>query len=246
VSWLLHASVFEAKLRDLQLAVAVKAGFDPNQARVPAGNPDGRQWTSTGGESGSGGQRTSIGGGGAVSSGLVRVAQNEPPGHLTDIPEERPASARIRHAIIKELAKEAAIFVVGGAGEGSVGVFLSALNLASWVHDYGPFIRAYVDAPKTLDELQNAVSTPARGYDIHHIVEQTPAEQDGFPRSLIDSRENLVRVPTLKHWLITGWFATKNEEFGGVPPRQYLRGKDWAERTRVGRKALVDTGVLKP
>jgi hypothetical protein len=33
VSWLLHASVVEAKLRDLQLAV--KAGFDPNQPRVP-------------------------------------------------------------------------------------------------------------------------------------------------------------------------------------------------------------------
>jgi hypothetical protein len=36
VSWLLHASLVEAKLRDLQLAVAVKAGFDPNQPRVPA------------------------------------------------------------------------------------------------------------------------------------------------------------------------------------------------------------------
>src|SRR5581483_6598811 len=45
--WLVHAQVVEAKLRDLERAV--KAGFDPNQPRVPAGNPDGGQWTSTGG-----------------------------------------------------------------------------------------------------------------------------------------------------------------------------------------------------
>jgi hypothetical protein len=46
VSWLLHARIVEAKLRDRQRAV--KAGFDPNQPRVPAGNRDGGQWTSIG------------------------------------------------------------------------------------------------------------------------------------------------------------------------------------------------------
>jgi hypothetical protein len=40
-----------------------KAGFDPNQPRVPEGNEDGGQWTDGGG------------GGGASSSGRVRVAQ---------------------------------------------------------------------------------------------------------------------------------------------------------------------------
>lgn len=47
VSWLVHARAVEVKLHDLKRAV--KAGFDPNQPRVPAGNPDGGQWTSTGG-----------------------------------------------------------------------------------------------------------------------------------------------------------------------------------------------------
>ena len=158
---------------------------------------------------------------------------------------ERPASARIRHAIIKELAKEAAIFVVGGAGEGSVGILLSALNVASWVHDYGPFIQSYVDPPKTLGELQDAVSTPSRGYDIHHIVEQTPAEQNGFPRSLIDLLI-ISCIPTLKHWLVTSWFATKSDEYGGLSPRSFLRGKDWNTRMSVGRQALVRYGILKP
>ncbi len=206
----------------------VKAGFDPNQPRVPAGNPDGGRWTSTGGGS-SASSRT----------------QNASPGALTSIPEEKPASARIRHAIIKELAKEAAILAVGGAGDGAVGLLLTTMNVASWVHDYGPFIQSYIAPPRTLEELQDAVSTPSRGYDIH-IVEQTPAEQDGFPRSMINSRENLVRIPTLKHWQINSWFATKNEELDGLSPRQFLRGKDWSERIRIGWKALIDAGVLKP
>ncbi|MGA7458272.1 MAG: hypothetical protein WBW51_13265 [Methyloceanibacter sp.] len=41
------ASVVETKLRRLERVF--KANFDPNQPRVPAGNPDGGQWTSTGG-----------------------------------------------------------------------------------------------------------------------------------------------------------------------------------------------------
>lgn len=51
LSWLTHASIVETKLR--HLARAVKAGFDPNQPRVPAGS--GRisgRWTDGGGDGG--------------------------------------------------------------------------------------------------------------------------------------------------------------------------------------------------
>ena len=47
---LLLANVVEEKLRKLERAV--KANFDPNQPRLPRGNPDGGQWTGTGGSSG--------------------------------------------------------------------------------------------------------------------------------------------------------------------------------------------------
>jgi hypothetical protein len=43
LSWLLHASVVEAK--HAQLVFVFKAGFNPNQPRVPAGTADGGQWT---------------------------------------------------------------------------------------------------------------------------------------------------------------------------------------------------------
>ena len=38
-----------------------------------------------------------------------------------------------------------------------------------------------MDDPKTLEELQRDANSPKKGYHIHHIVEQTPARQDGFP-----------------------------------------------------------------
>jgi hypothetical protein len=62
LNWLLRAGVVEAKLRDLERAV--KAGFDPNEPRVPAGS--GR----------TSGRWTDGGGGG----GDTQVAQNFPRG----------------------------------------------------------------------------------------------------------------------------------------------------------------------
>lgn len=99
---------------------------------------------------------------------------------------------------------------------------------------------------KTLQELQRAVPTSNPGYDIHHIVERTSAEQDGFPPSVINAPENLVRIPRFKHWEITGWYMKMNESFGGISPRDYLRGKTWPERIGVGLDALIRHGVLKP
>jgi hypothetical protein len=58
--------------------------------------------------------------------------------------------------------------------------------------------------------------------------------------------DNMARIPTLKHYEISGWYGTPNEEFGGLTPRDYLRDKDADERRRVGIKALVEAGVLKP
>lgn len=70
--------------------------------------------------------------------------------------------------------------------------------------------------------------------------------ENGFPSSLVDGPENLVRIPRLKHWQITGWFATKNDDFGGLTPRDYPRGRSWDERFRVGQIALMKYEVLQP
>jgi hypothetical protein len=118
---------------------------------------------------------------------------------------------------------------------------------ATWVYEeYSSYFTSYFDPPKSLEELQRNAFDPPKGYDRHHIAEQEPAEKDGFSRELIDGPENLASVPRLKHWQITGWFGRANDEFGGLSPREYLRGKSWEERRRVGHMALREYGVLKP
>lgn len=129
----------------------------------------------------------------------------QPSGHPT---------ARARTRVIKEAAKWLARATLKQTLGRRIGTFVAILEAPGWLETGIHYIHAFADPPKSLEELQKAVSTPAIGYDVHLIMEQTSAEQDGFPRSMVNSPENLVRIPTLKHWLITGWYMMKLEAYG--------------------------------
>jgi hypothetical protein len=243
-----------------------KAGFDPNQPRVPRGQPTGGQWTDAGGSGGASGgdddanpsdwpqgdqaplriviyypRSTRDGSDGSESS-----SGSPPLGEPPAVPTEEPATTQALNSFIKAAAYWLAKAALREVASPAIGTFVNVLDAAYWGYKAYPYIKAYLDPPMTLTELQAAASKPARGYDIHHIVEKTQAERDRYPRSMIDAPDNLVRVPTLKHWQITGWYMSRNDEFGGLSPREYLRDKDWNERIRVGRQALIRYGVLKP
>jgi hypothetical protein len=155
------------------------------------------------------------------------------------IPRESPSTTRERNDIARAAARGLAQRWLA-QGQRHV------VEGPDWFLEYEPSVQAYLDPPKTLSELKQAVSTPKPGYDIHHIVEKDSAEKDGFPPRVINAPENLARIPRFKHWEITAWHMRKNKDFGGLSPRDYLRGKDWDERTRVGLGALIEHGVLKP
>ena len=106
-------------------------------------------------------------------------------------------------------------------------------------------IEAYLDPPKSLGELREAALNPKKGYDVHHIVEQGPARRDGFDDGTLQSGSNKVLIPRYKHWEISAWFATKNDRFGGMSPRDHLRRKTWEERYTIGLEALQLFGVLE-
>jgi hypothetical protein len=128
-----------------------------------------------------------------------------------------------------------------------LGPYLVALQVGSWAAKHAwPYIKAYFDPPKTFEELHRDALKPEKGYEIHHPVEQTQAVREGFPKSVWDGPANRVRIPTLKHWQITGWYMRKNPRYGGLSPQIYLQGKSCEEKMRVGREALVKFGVLKP
>jgi hypothetical protein len=62
---------------------------------------------------------------------------------------------------------------------------------------------------------------------------------------MIDAPDNVVLIPTRKHREITGWYQKKHERYGGLSPREYLRGKSWEEHRQVGIDLMIDMGVLK-
>lgn len=130
----------------------------------------------------------------------VRLAGEIPTNDPPEIPKDRPASSEERATVVKSVARWL------GRWGGTLGKLAGA---AYWLYEYDAQITASLDPPKTLEELRDAVSTPRAGYQRHHIVEQTAAEQDGCRRSQIDGPENLVLIPTLKHREITGWVSNK-------------------------------------
>ena len=232
-----------------------KYGFDPNEPRVPRGNPGAGQWTD---EDWVAPSRASVVLSDAQNTwtpGAQYAANETPPpgiGHNQGPPLEDPPKIpprlpeKIR--LINNFLKAAAYWLATSLPrDPKVRRFFAGLRATKWLMDsFFSSIKSYLDPPKSWDELQQNALSPRPGYDIHHPVEQEAAEDAGFPESLIDGPGNRLSVPRLKHWLITGWYMTKNEEFGDVSPRTYLRDKSWDERLRVGRLALIRFGVLKP
>jgi hypothetical protein len=224
-----------------------KANFDPNQPRVPKGNPDGGQWTDEGGDGEDGLSESDDDASTDISDARRQspgIGHNEgPPLEPPEVPQQRPPTTPEKNAFLKVAAYWLAkAYRVGTP----VGAFLSAMQAASWLDTDRAFIDAYQDPPKAMKELQEAASESKLGYHIHHIAEKASAREDGISEALINGADNLVRIPALKHWQITGWSMTPHERFGGLSPRQYLRGKDWEERQKVGREALIEFGILKP
>jgi hypothetical protein len=232
-------------------AELLKAGFRPDQPRWPKGSGD---------ESG----RWSGGAGTESPAPPKPPPPDAPPTFWSIDPNQKPPSEKPPEIPPEEPEKRLSDFlkaaaqwlaraglrrvlgvVLEGTIGGPVGDFLLALEAAYWLSKYLPYIRAYLDAPKTWEELQKNRGT---GYDEHHIVEQW-SEDDGIPREKIDAPENRVCIPTLKHWEINAWLDSPNDEFKTpdgekMSPREYMRGKSWDERYQFGLGVLRRFGVL--
>lgn len=217
-------------------ALALKYGYSPAQPRVPKGNEDGGPWTATDADGNPLNKRPS-------ENGRIRLAggwpSNDPPEPLDDEPknlDKEPEASAERTSILKYIARRAV----------ETGVSVSVIvGTTTWLLLRETEIVSYNDAPASLEDLRKAASTPAPGYDIHHVVERTSAEEHGFAREAINHPTNLVRVPRLKHQEINAWYQTRNADYGGLSPREYLSGRSWGVREAVGLRALKLHGVLK-
>jgi hypothetical protein len=111
------------------------------------------------------GRWTSDGGGG--DEARVWLASDKKP----EIPE-RPSTHKERLAAAKEFARRLV----------AIGRILRRLTMAGWLLEFAPEIRSYQDSPKTFDEIRlRALERPEAGYQDHHVAEQGPARDAGFP-----------------------------------------------------------------
>jgi hypothetical protein len=254
---------------------ALDEKYSPTQPRIPAGNPRGGQWTDGSGGQNAGqaigqdaGQRDLASltqpmgnvdiGDVTGSSELgdlfniapadtrvdgVQLAGDLPEGlggDAPEIPQEKPGTSSQRTGYLRAALNWIARNAVAGE------IYAGMMNNVEWLKDYHDLVQAARDEPKTFEELQQGVGQRKPGYDDHHIVEQTAAERAGFTRSQIDDPENVVKIPRIAHYQITGWYMAGNVDFDGLSPREYLDDKSWEERRRVGLSALKIFKVLKP
>jgi hypothetical protein len=265
----------DAALRKLAAtARLLKAGFDPNQPRVPAGNPDGGQWTDAGGSDEDAGSADSDDEGWPAETSDDVFDEDEsfgtedyepdggsegssdrspPPDSGGDdpprIPSEQPRTTRVRNRIARRSAEWLARAIALGLAEQAES-FWRIVETTAWLAGNLPAILSYRDDPKTLDELRDAAARPRLGYERHHIVERQYGSVDPISNwsrfgDRLDSRENLARIPYWKHVEISSWYSTFNDDFNGLTPRDYLRGKSWDEHYKVGLEAMRIFGVLK-
>jgi hypothetical protein len=225
---------------------ALERKYSPDQPRVPAGSSEGGRWTD-GGLSGSLGlfqikpreqRRDGVQLAGELPTG---DSPDQPSTEPPPIPPTRPKKSADRAKFLRAAAN----WLKSALGI-RADIFTGAMNNVEWLKDYHNLIHAARDEPKSYEELQGGVGKRRPGYDDHHVVEQTWAEYFGFVRSQIDDPFNLVSIPRLTHYQITGWYAAKNEDFGNLSPREYLKDKSWDERRKIGMDALVRFKVLKP
>jgi hypothetical protein len=162
---------------------------------------------------------------------------------LPKIPDQRPAKSEDRTSVMKDLGRWFGRNV--GKAAGAAGVIDGLGEQFDYIGKLTDAIKSYGDPPKTLEELQDAVSSPRNGYQKHHIDEQATARRAGQSESEINRRDNLVLIPTGKHFEINGYYSRPNPDLGGLSPRQYLQDKSVEERMQFGLDTLRRFKVLQ-
>ncbi|MGA2492910.1 MAG: hypothetical protein ABSF67_08145 [Roseiarcus sp.] len=115
-------------------------------------------------------------------------------------------------------------------------------------------LRASMDLPKTLEEPQRPPTENTLGYQLHHVVEQNPANVakspiivaiEKFGRAALDDPCILVWAPTFKYELISDYYNSKDEGDPTHLRRQVVDDLDFAGQFAAGLAALRKFGVLK-
>ncbi len=111
-------------------------------------------------------------------------------------------------------------------------------------------LKAALQGPKTLEELQQAPAENGLGYEQHHIVNQNPDNlQKGtvakFGSELINDPSNIVWVPRLQHECVNSEYSSNSTGPGTPLVRELINKMDFQQQREEGLKILRKCGVLK-
>ncbi|RTL49759.1 MAG: hypothetical protein EKK40_15595 [Bradyrhizobiaceae bacterium] len=174
------------------------------------------------------------------------IGQNQGPSlEPPEIPAERPITREERMTF----ARSVATWVTGvGRRAAAVDLFFEAADQVSGLKGLLDAGKSAADPPASLEELQERATLPSQsGYQKHHIVERAAALEAGYPKSLVDGRDNLASIPVLKHIDITIEYQRNDFQPDGTfrSLREYLQDKDFETRRNVGLAIMRKHGVLK-
>jgi hypothetical protein len=173
------------------------------------------------------------------------------------LPADRPPTARELNTRGRVMTNRLGPQVNSGAKSKAqaLGEFAQESGVGDWLGtQFGRFLSNF-DDPRSLDDLiaREKNNDPPRsiGYETHHIVEvhrnsdDPLANSNNFSPDELESDANKVRIPYYGHRDISQFYSTPNDKYGGLSPREYLRGKSWDEQYQFGLNVMRDSGVLK-
>jgi hypothetical protein len=105
--------------------------------------------------------------------------------------------------------------------------------------NYRAFLKIDVD-PNRERELEKRFGSAGDGMSYHHIVERSA----GFPESVTETTENIVRIPDILHEAINGRYLQPVSETNRVPLRAWLRTQPYAVQREWGIRVMKEFGII--
>jgi len=253
------------------IAPFAKAGFNPDEPRIPAGEPGGGEWTTGGPASGTEGSDTA----GINGETPERLAAFQtPPTAGAGNGGSADDAARLQAHLIQAgyqlppgmwlLVRQLYQWFMAHGGD------ISALT--QYLEDYGlrlnelpAIIQSLFDGPKPLAQLQTNKppagfddanelkaypGAPPPGYEWHDIIEQNGQTQpdltgpDGI-RDWIQNTNNVVMIPVIKHYCINSYMSRFAPPKSGITFRSTVKTYDAAGQYRIGLNLLRLCGVIE-
>jgi hypothetical protein len=165
--------------------------------------------------------------------------------------------ARQMLSLLLRLGGEALLTVIPGIGEISDVAMVSELvamiaelvttaNDSEFEFDVKAALEFANTRPHTLEELRAAATGPSqRGYENHHIVTQGGKNATNIPQELLQSGDNIVRVPTLLHEDINAAYSKNSTEVPGMTVYRWLQTQPFDVQYEEGVKIMRNLRLIQ-